>query len=79
MIKASKAKENFSDNHFHNILRFFDVLPNFLSSTSEIMRDCYLQTWYMRFASQVAERPKTYDIRKLESIRRVSKPHGMIA
>ena len=29
-------------NHFHNILRLFDVFPNFLFSTSETMRDYYL-------------------------------------
>ena len=26
-------------NHFHSILRFFDVLPNFLFTTSEKKRD----------------------------------------
>ena len=31
-------------NHFDNILRVFDVLPNFLFTTSETMRDYYLQT-----------------------------------
>ena len=40
--KTYKAKENFSDNHFHNILRLFDVLPNFPFTTSETMRDYYL-------------------------------------
>ena len=35
-------------NHFHNILRRFDVLPNFPFTTSEMMRDYYLQTWYIR-------------------------------
>ena len=34
--------------HFHNILRLFEVLPNFPFTTSEMMRDCYLQTWYIR-------------------------------
>ena len=29
-------------NHFHNILRLFDVLPNFPFTTSETMRDYYL-------------------------------------
>ena len=29
-------------NHFHNILRLFDVLLNFPSTTSETMRDYYL-------------------------------------
>ena len=31
-----------SNNHFHNIFRLFDVLPNFPFTTSETMRDCYL-------------------------------------
>ena len=26
-------------NHFHNILRLFDVLPNFTFATSETMSD----------------------------------------
>ena len=30
------------DNHFHNILRLFDVLPNFLFTTSEAICDYYL-------------------------------------
>ena len=29
-------------NHFHNCLRRFDVLPSFLFTTSETMRDYYL-------------------------------------
>ena len=29
-------------NHFHNILRRLDVLPNFLFITIETMRDYYL-------------------------------------
>ena len=32
-------------NHFH-ILTLFDVLPNFLFTTSETMRDYYLYTRY---------------------------------
>ena len=28
-------------NHFHNILRFFDVLPNFTFITSETIREYY--------------------------------------
>ena len=30
------------DNHFHNILSLFDVLPNFPFSKSETMHDYYL-------------------------------------
>ena len=45
-------------NHFHNILRDFDVLLNFSFTASETMRDYYLQTWYIPVASQVAQRLK---------------------
>ena len=31
-----------SYNHFHNILRLFDVLPSFAFTTNEMMRDYYL-------------------------------------
>ena len=42
--------------HCHNILRLFDVLTNFPFTTSETMRDYYLQTWCIRVASRVAKR-----------------------
>ena len=29
-------------NHFHNILRYFEVLPNFPFTTTETIRDHYL-------------------------------------
>ena len=48
-----------SYNHFHDILRLFDALTNFPFTTSETMRDYYLQTWYIRVASRVVERLKT--------------------
>ena len=64
-------------NHFHNILRLFGVLPNFPFTSSETMRDYYLQTWHTQVASRVAELLK--DLRKLVNIRKVSKFHGMIA
>ena len=37
-------------NHFHNILRLFDVLPNFAYTTSKTTVDYYLETWYMQIA-----------------------------
>ena len=40
-----KNKIKFADNHFHNILRLFDVLPNFPFTTGETIGDYYLQTW----------------------------------
>ena len=43
------------------------------------MGDYYLQTWYIRVASRVAERLKTEDLRKFRNIRKVSKLHRMIA
>ena len=48
-------------NHFYIILRLFDVLPSFLFTTSETMRDYYL---YIQVASRVAERLK--EIRKYQ-------------
>ena len=33
-----KSKDNFADNHFHNIKRLFDILPNFIFTTSEMKR-----------------------------------------
>ena len=66
-------------NYFHNILRLFDVLTNFPFTTSETMRDYYLQTWYIRVASRVAEQLKTQDLGKWGNIRKVSKPDRMLA
>ena len=37
--KDIRRKKNVADNHFDNILRFFDVLPNFLFTTSETMHN----------------------------------------
>ena len=67
------------NTRFHNILRLFDVLSNPHFTTSETIGDYYLYTWYIRIASRVAERRKTQDLRKLRNIRKLSKPHRMIA
>ena len=79
-----------ADKYFHNVLRLFDVLPNFPFTTSETMGDYYLQTWYIPVASRVAERPysplsgphsphkKKKNLRKLGNIRKVPKFHRMI-
>ena len=53
---------NFSQityNHFQNILKLFQVLPNLPFTKSEMMRNYYLQTWYIQVASGVAKRLKT--------------------
>ena len=39
---SSREKYTKNYNQFHNILRLFDVLPNFLLATSETMCDYYL-------------------------------------
>ena len=49
----------YAHNQFHNILRLFGVLPNFPFITSKTMCDYHLYTWYIRVASQIAERLKT--------------------
>ena len=49
--KYQRAMPVGSYNQFHNILRLFDVLPNFPFTTSETMGDYYLSTWYIRVAS----------------------------
>ena len=38
----TEAKKNFADDHFDNILRLFDVLPNFPFTTSQTMRELLL-------------------------------------
>ena len=35
LIRKENLKENFADNHGHNIFRIFDVLPNFPFTTSD--------------------------------------------
>ena len=52
------TKQNFAYNHFHNILRLFDVLPNFPFTPNETMCDYYL-VCDIRVASGVAEQLKT--------------------
>ena len=41
-INKKSIMISYNCNNFHNILRLFDVLPNFLFVTSETMRDYYL-------------------------------------
>ena len=64
---------SFSDkvSHFHN-----RILTN---QKLELMVSNCQQNCMIRVASRVAERLKTYDLRKLGNIRKNSKPHRMIA
>ena len=77
--KDIQAKQNFADHHFHSILRFFDILQSFPFTKSETMGDYYLETCCIRVGSRVAERLKTYYVRKLGNIIKVSKLHRRIA
>ena len=43
----------------NNILRLFNVLPNFPFTTNETMGGYYLQIWYKQVASRITERFKT--------------------
>ena len=48
-----KPKINDLHNHFHNILRLFDVLSNFAYTPSETMLDYYLWKWYIGVANDL--------------------------
>ena len=60
LIRTLRGKENYADNPGHNIMRIFDLLPNFPFLTSERKPD-----YYIRVAWQVAERHKTQELKKL--------------
>ena len=66
-------------NHFHNILRLFDVFTNISFTASERCAVITYKHSIMRVASRVVERLKTLDLWKLGNIRKVSKLHRMIA
>ena len=57
--KRNAFVKNNSYNRFNNILRLFDVLPNFPFFTSGKMCSYYLYTWYIPVPLRVAERLKT--------------------
>ena len=58
ILLQSKRKKS-CYNHFHNILRICNVLPNVLFITSETIGDSYLHIWHTRVAPRVAEQLKT--------------------
>ena len=74
LISTQKPKENFVDIQFDNILRLFDVLPNFTFTTSELIADYY----YISVPSRVAERLKNEVFRKLGNVMKVCKLHRKI-
>ena len=66
-------------NHFHNILRLFDVLPNFPLTTSETMRNFNYKHGKYEMPHKLLNDLRFNDLRKLGNIRKVSKLHRMIA
>ena len=56
---SPKVYQKNDNNHFHNILRLSDFLPNFLFATIEKMRDYYLYTLHIGVASRIVKRIKT--------------------
>ena len=62
-------------NQFHNILRPFNVLPNFPFTTSEAMGDYYLHTWYLKLPHEL---PNDLRLGKLGNIRKAPKSHRMV-
>ena len=72
--KVKKQNLTFYYNHFHNILRLFDVLTNFSFTTSETMRDYYYKHGIYKLPLELPN-----DLRKVGNIRNVFKPHRMMA
>ena len=79
LIKTWRAEEYLEENQFDNILRLFDVSPNFDFTKSDPMGDYYIWTWYIRVESSVAKRLKTLELSQIGNIRKVSKLHRMTA
>ena len=53
--EIGKLVEKDDDNHGHNILRIFDILPNFQFTLSETKSGLLVINWYIPVASRVAE------------------------
>ena len=67
---------NSSYNRFHNVLRLFNALPNFLSP--QVKRRAII-TYKHGIYKLPQELPNDLRLRKLGNIRKVSKLHRMIA
>ena len=59
-----------------NIQKLFHFLPQFFFTTSETELDYYHQKVNVRVASRDIERPKTQDLRKIESFRKIPEMVG---
>ena len=66
-------------NPGHNILELYNVLVQIRFTTSERKLEVQYSKLVIRVASRVAERPKTYDFRKLGNVRKTSNLGGHIA
>ena len=62
-------------NYVHNILRLFDILPNFLSTTSETERKFSNKRGIYEFSHEL---PNDVRLRTLGKSKRISKVHRII-
>ena len=60
-----KEKEKFADKHFHNILRFFDVLPDFLAPN---VKRCAIITYKHGIYKLPQNRTELGNIRKVSKL-----------
>ena len=70
------TSENNLYNLGQNICRLLHFLAQFAFTTSETELDWYHQKVNTRVASQVVERPKTQDLRKLGSYKKIHEMFG---
>lgn len=64
-LEVWRATSNFSDNLDHNIMELYNVLVKVRFAAGKTRLDIYCHKPGRRVASQVAERRKTWDLRKL--------------
>ena len=74
-----RAKRKVPHNPGHNILKLCDYLVLIRFTTSKRKLDIYYSKLGIQVASLVAKRLKTYDLRKLGSIRKISNLGGHVA
>ena len=75
-LNKSNLKGKFSDNLGQKICRLFHFLAQFVFTTSKTELDYYHQKVNERVALRVAEPLKTYDLRKLGSLKKILEMFG---
>ena len=78
-LEVQRAKRKFSDNRGHNILELYNVLVQIRFTASKTKRDMQYSKLGIRVAPRVAERLKTWDLRILGNLRKISNLVGHMA